>query len=427
MRLLTHELARVKRSHGIRRDVPARGQCPRPERYREAVARPIRDAMTLAVGTELTTGSTRDTNSGELARELTTLGVTVRRTMALPDDLDIVHGAFSDALAEADLVVSTGGLGPTPDDLTREAIAAACDLVPFVDVDTESWLRTLFARRGIKMPEANLKQAWLIEGAQILPNGHGTAPGWWVERPDGRLLVALPGPPREMWPMWREHALPRLQALRPGIQRATRTLRLSGIGESALVAEIGETILRAENPQVATYARADAVDIVVRATSDGARSAPELVDEAVAQLYERVGEHVFAEGDDGWPEAITNRLAGRTLAIVESGTAGQVTALLGGAPFLLHSELVIGCADVVAAAERARDLHNADIGLAVEATERRGHMRVLIAVAGRGEPVEMERTAFQAGAEGRRRAALAACGALWQLLANGRDREVPVS
>src|SRR5687767_3964873 len=123
--------------------------------------RAIESAIVLAVGSELTTGATRDTNSGDLARDLTLLGVRVLRTQALPDDLAIATAAFAEALATADLVVSTGGLGPTPDDLTREAIAAACGLEPRVDEELLAWIRGLFERRGMKMPEANTKQAWL--------------------------------------------------------------------------------------------------------------------------------------------------------------------------------------------------------------------------------------------------------------------------
>ena len=142
-------------------------------------------AELLSIGTELTVGDTRDTNAGELARSLTSLGVRVLRLTALPDDLASVTAAFSDGLSRADMVVSTGGLGPTPDDLTREAIAAACDETVAVDPATEAWLRELWTRRGIPFPELNLKQAWLIPSAEALPNPNGTAPGWFVRRPAG--------------------------------------------------------------------------------------------------------------------------------------------------------------------------------------------------------------------------------------------------
>ena len=133
--------------------------------------RTILQAELLAIGSELTVGETRDTNSGELAASLTTEGVGVLRMTALPDDLATVRAAFEAALERADLVVSTGGLGPTPDDLTRESIAAAVGESVTVDPDLESWLRGLFERRGNSFPAANLKQAWVLPSATPIPNG----------------------------------------------------------------------------------------------------------------------------------------------------------------------------------------------------------------------------------------------------------------
>lgn len=383
----------------------------------------IETAVILAVGTELTTGSTRDTNSGELAGELTALGVRVLQTVALPDDLATVTHAFADAMQRSELVVSTGGLGPTPDDLTREAIAAACGLEPAVDPELEAWLRGLFERRGIMMPDANRKQAWLIEGASALPNKRGSAPGWYVERPDGRVIVALPGPPREMWPIWRDEALPRLTERRLGVGRASRTLRLTGVGESALVDLIGEGVLRASSPQVATYARADAVDVVVSAESPDRSEAARMVEEMIGLLRTRIGQYVFAEGDQTWADALGSRLEGRTLATVEIGTAGQLQALLGNADYLLFGELVRAHADVTHAAtdlghyaQRVREVGGADIGLALFAREARGDTHVRIAVATPDDVTEHQRVVFLGGDDGRRRAALAACAVLWGLL-----------
>ena len=142
--------------------------------------RPIRTAELLSIGSEITVGETRDTNAGELARSLTGLGIAVGRIQAVPDDLATVRDAMTTAVGRADLVVSTGGLGPTPDDLTREAIAAAVGEEPVVDPGLERWLRELWSRRGIPFPEMNLKQAWLLPSATALPNPNGTAPGWSV-------------------------------------------------------------------------------------------------------------------------------------------------------------------------------------------------------------------------------------------------------
>ena len=181
-------------------------------------------AELLSIGTELTVGETRDTNAGELARALTDLGVRVGRMTALPDDLAIVTEAFTAGLARADLVISTGGLGPTPDDLTREAIAAACGETVAVDPDLEAWLRELWRRRDMPFPELNLKQAWRIPSSEALANPNGTAPGWFVSRPDGRIIVALPGPPKEMRPMWADEVMPRL--------------RERGLGDGSRVADL---------------------------------------------------------------------------------------------------------------------------------------------------------------------------------------------
>ena len=172
-----------------------------PDRPTSPSVRPIRTAELLAIGTELTVGETLDTNSGELARSLVAHGVSVLRVANLPDDLAVVVEALRTALARADLVVTTGGLGPTPDDLTREAVAMVCGEDLVIDEGTLALLRELWARRGQPFPEVNTKQAWRTASATVLANPNGTAPGWWVDRPDGRLIVTLPGPPREMRPL----------------------------------------------------------------------------------------------------------------------------------------------------------------------------------------------------------------------------------
>src|SRR6476620_416909 len=159
---------------------------PSPER------RQLVTAEIVSIGSELTVGETRDTNAGELARALTLEGVTIGRITAVPDRLDVVSAVFAEALERVDLVVSTGGLGPTPDDLTRESIAAAFGETPVVDPSIEAWLRELWRRRDQPFPELNLKQAWLIPSAEALPNPNGTAPGWFVRPDDGAVVVALP-------------------------------------------------------------------------------------------------------------------------------------------------------------------------------------------------------------------------------------------
>ncbi|MDP9482316.1 MAG: molybdopterin-binding protein [Chloroflexota bacterium] len=382
-------------------------------------SRELLSAEILSVGSELTVGETRDTNAGELARSLTQAGVRVGRLQGLPDDLEAVSEAFRTALDRADIVVSTGGLGPTPDDLTREAIAAACGEEPMVDPDIEAWLHALWDRRGLPFPAINLKQAWRIPSATAIPNGNGTAPGWWVERPDGRVIVALPGPPREMRPMWLEWVLPRLRPLGLGADVAQTTYRLAGIGESMVADVLGEAFLRTTNPIVATYARQDAVDVRISARTAGDNTAEELLAAAATEVRARLGNHIWATGETTWSEAIGARLAelGWTLATVEVGTGGTLAVLLGPVPWLTLAEVRSGLTGTLVDAARAiRKAPGADVGLAVRARPRAGDTAVSVAIVTPTGSHRESRLAFLAGEQGRHRAALAVADTLLKRL-----------
>jgi len=315
-----------------------------------------------------------------------------------------------------DLVITTGGLGPTPDDATREGIAAAVGEKPVVDPDLEAWLRDIWSRRSLPFSDVNLKQAWLIPSATAMGNPHGTAPGWWIEHQD-RIIIALPGPPRELRPMWHEHALPRLQQRGLGVDRAAETLRLTGIGESMVVDLIGKELLEAENPRIATYARADAVDVRVSAVGVGSQSAAALVEASIASLSPRIDPYLFARGDDGWPTALAGRIGARRLATAEVGTAGYLGLLLGTAPFLLGAEQRHD--RQATAAWLASDIRlrlGADIGLAVVAHETDEDMRVEVALDIARHVTTATSSVFRGGDTGRRRAANAAAAELWRRL-----------
>lgn len=381
--------------------------------------RPLATAEMLAVGAELLAGETRDTNSGEIAGYLTGLGVEVSRMTQLPDDREVIATAVSEALGRVDLVVTSGGLGPTPDDLTREGIADALGQKPQVAPEIEAWLRDLWAKRDLPFSTVNLKQAWLIPAALALPNPNGTAPGWWVEHGE-QVVIALPGPPRELRPMWFEQALPRLHERGLGIDRAAHTLRLTGIGESTVVDLIGKDLLEHLNPRMATYARADSVDVRISATSSAGISAERMVEEAVAALSPRIDAYVFAHDDETWPDALARRLGSRQLALIESGTGGYLGMLLGSAPFLRHAEsdrVAPGDATSLAAQIRARS--GADVGLAALARESGDDMWVDVAVDTGVRNWDISHSVFRGGDAGRRRAANAAAAELWRGLAEG--------
>jgi nicotinamide-nucleotide amidase len=419
--------------------------------------RPIHTAELVAVGSELTVGETRDTNSGELARALTEQGVEVARMTALQDDLAIVSDAIRSALGRSDLIVTTGGLGPTPDDLTRESIATAVAETPTVDPDLEAWLRRLFERRGMPFPDANLKQAWRIPSATSIPNDNGTAPGWWVDRPDGRVVVALPGPPRELRPMWSGWVLPRLRERGLGQDAVVVTLRTTGLGESMIAQRLGRLLDRDANPTVATYARHDAVDIRISARpgagpspgettgpgggpgpgeSTGPRDgtgngdgpgngdAAALAAATEAAVLERIGDHVWGRGELTWADAIGERLAARhwRLAVVEIGTRGSLATLLGeglGDRLALaealpadHKPAGTGRIQLPALAQRVRQAGGAEVGLAVRVTTRGADLAVSIAIADPEGTHAERRLAFLGGQMGRTRAALLAAAVL---------------
>lgn len=393
-----------------------------PEPTDRPAPRPILVAELLAVGTELTVGETTDTNSGTLARSLVAHGVTVARISDLPDDLDVVTEALHTALARADLVVTTGGLGPTPDDLTREAVAAVCGETLAVDEGSLAWLRELWARRRLPFPETNVKQAWLIPSATALPNGNGTAPGWWVDRPDGRVIVNLPGPPRELRPMWETEVLPRLAARGVGADSVVRTLRLTSIGESQVAERLGEALLRAANPIVATYARHEAVDVRISARGAGGRSAQDLADEAETAVLAVLGDNVWARGETSWAGAIEAILEARgwTLATVEHGTQGALVGLLRGMARLRRAEVIDEATptevDDVAEAARVRAAAGADVGLAIRGTPAAGDMHVDIGIALPGGTHRERKLAFLRGSRGADRAAIASASVLLAVL-----------
>jgi nicotinamide-nucleotide amidase len=372
----------------------------------------------------------------------------VARIQALPDRLDTVRDAFAGALAEADLVISTGGLGPTPDDLTREAIAAALDETPEIQPDLEAWLRGLWERRNLPFSPLNLTQAWLIPSATAIPNPNGTAPGWWVDAPGGRVIVAMPGPPREMRPMWTDWVLPRLAERGLGAGVEIRTLRLTGIGESQVAQLLGEPMLRASNPVVATYARAEAVDIRISATAEpgsgtsAGRTAAELVDETERAVLTIVEPYVWARGETTWALALDARLAalGWRLAIAEIGTRGALGALLAEMDRLLMAEShgdsgstasptgsgmgydpasttdneVDDALPVLARTLRARS--GAEVALAMRVTARGEDSAVELAVESPDGGHHERRLAFLRGTMGRNRAAITAAALLLERL-----------
>lgn len=287
-------------------------------------------AELIAIGTELLLGEIVDSNTAWLAGQLANRGVDVYWSQRVGDNLGRATAAISQALQRSDLVVTVGGLGPTEDDLTREAIAAAVHETPAVDPALESHLRAWFAGRGVRMPDMNVKQAWLIPSSAPLPNALGTAPGWLVRR-GHRMLVALPGPPREMERMWTEEALPRMGLPKSALFR--RTYKTSGIGESTVAERLGN-LLSAASPSVATYARADGVQVRVAAKGVAIEDAMRAAAPALEAVERALGDVIWGVDDDRMADVVRRRLLerGATLSTMESLTGGLLGSELASVP-----------------------------------------------------------------------------------------------
>ena len=223
-------------------------------------------AEIISVGTEILLGEITDTNSQYLAARLPAIGIDLYHQSTVGDNLARLSEAIERGLARSDVLIITGGLGPTDDDLTREAIADVLGETMFVDSEAENRLRAFFTARGVSFPERNVKQTMLIPSATAIPNPRGTAPGWWVEKND-KYIVAMPGPPAEMQRMWEHEVEPKLAQLAGAGVLVSRVLKTIGVGESH-VDEMIAPLLNSANPSIGVYAKPDGVHIRLAAKAD---------------------------------------------------------------------------------------------------------------------------------------------------------------
>ena len=348
-------------------------------------------AEILSIGTELLMGELVDTNSSYLASELAKLGIEVRWVTKVGDDPDRLHEAIERAFRRSDVTLTSGGLGPTSDDLTRETIARVCGETMTVQDDLLEHLRGLFANRGFPMPETNVKQATLIPSAEAISNPMGTAPGWWVER-DGSVIVAMPGPPREIQRMWANEVAPRLKERNTGIAIATRNLKTFGISEGGLD-EILSPLFKSENPLLGIYSKQDGIHLRAIATAATDAEAAALIAPMEAEIRCIIGDDAIWGYDDETPESKTIALLkseGLTLGVIEGFTGGLLCNNLTeveGSDATLNGGVVAGNTDALARlgasaeiigkhgaasaeaaqdmASAAREMFGADVGIGV--------------------------------------------------------------
>jgi nicotinamide-nucleotide amidase len=327
----------------------------------------LRTAEIIAVGSELVTPDRIDTNSLWLTARLNELGIDVRTKAVVGDHRDDLATVFTQAIARADVVVTTGGLGPTDDDLTREVVAGALGLALVEDADILAGLRERFAKRRMAMPEINRRQAQVPGGATVLANRHGSAPGLWIEHGE-KVAVLLPGPPREIHPMWQADVLPRLEGRTGGRRLRRRVLKITGRAESQVdeVAEPVYTPLRRQSILIETTILATPGQIELHLSSSG-RDVPAIdraLDEAVVRLADALGSVVFSV-DGRQLEAVVGDLLrerGWRIAAAESCTGGLLLGRLTEIPG--SSAWVIGGVVAYANDVKTRELGVPDAMLA---------------------------------------------------------------
>ena len=289
-------------------------------------------AEILSIGTELLMGELTDLNASWIASRLPALGIQLRWVSIIGDDLDMLAEAFTRGLQRSDIIFTTGGLGPTQDDLTREAVAKSFGEEPTVQEDVLRDLEQYFQARGAPMPAHNVKQAHLIPSARFIPNRNGTAPGWWAEK-NGGIIVSMPGPPGEMHPIWEEEVEPRLRELVTEEVTVTRNIKTMGLSESA-IDEIISEYFGLENPYLGIYSKADGIHlrIIARAADTGA--AWDMINPVADGIEERLGPYVWGYDDETPEQAVGQILKerGLTLATMESCTGGFLVNCITDVP-----------------------------------------------------------------------------------------------
>jgi nicotinamide-nucleotide amidase len=305
----------------------------------------MRDAEIIAVGSELLTPERVDTNSLYLTGQLNALGIEVRRKLVVGDDRVLLAAAVRQALGQVGIVILTGGLGPTLDDVTRDAVAEALGRNLVFRQDLLDGLTERFARLNRKMADNNRRQTFVVEGAEPLPNPRGTAPGQWLDV-DGRIVMLLPGPPHELKAMFTNECQPRLAARLPAQVIRTRFFRVACMGESDLDQLIAPVYKNYTNPATTILAGAGDIQIHLRARGETEQEAEDLLNAVGPAIEQLLGERIYSR-NGGSLEAVVGdllRARGSTLSVAESCTGGllgeRITSVAGSSDYFLGGFLV---------------------------------------------------------------------------------------
>ena len=294
-------------------------------------------AEIISIGDELTSGQRLDTNSQWLSQQLGLLGIRVMFHTTIADDMDANITAFRQASQRVDLVICTGGLGPTADDLTRQAIAEAMQLELVQDTDAMEHIEQLFRRRGRAMPESNHLQSMFPKGSTVVPNPHGSAPGidLTVQSQPARScrIFALPGVPAEMKEMWEQTVLGAIEAMLPESSQTICHYRLKcfGVGESDLEQMLPDLVRRGRQPSVGITVSKATITLRISAAGESEEACRSTMQPTIETIHECLGDLVFGNEDDELQHAVARALAarGETLCSIEWGTGGILAGWLG--------------------------------------------------------------------------------------------------
>jgi nicotinamide-nucleotide amidase len=290
-------------------------------------------AEIIAIGSELLTPYRTDTNSLWLTDRLNSVGIQVQLKTVVGDDEAILEESVRDAMRRSEVIISTGGLGPTEDDITRKVFARVLGRQLTLDYAVLEQIRERFASRGYQMTPNNERQALIPHGATVLPNPNGTAPGIKIQQ-DGKLIVLLPGPPRENQPMFNDFVMTDLERMSRGVRISTQVLKVTGLGESALDDMIAPIYKEYANPVTTILFTDSEIEIHLRASAETGARAEELVEELTDKLVQRLGYYLYSTHDESLEEVVGHqlRLKQFTIATAESCTGGLIAERLTRIP-----------------------------------------------------------------------------------------------
>ena len=282
----------------------------------------------LSIGTEILLGDIVNTNAAFLSRRLAAMGMNLYRQSVVGDNLGRVVAAISESFSRADMIITTGGLGPTEDDLTKEAVAEYFGLKMILDEKSADALRLFFEKLGRPMTENNMRQAYFPEESIIVKNDRGTAPACIVEK-DGKVIIVLPGPPREMSYVFENEIEPYLSKFNDSVIKSL-TLKMFGIGESKMEDSVKDLIFKYSNPTIAPYAKTGESELRISAKAASEEEASALIKPVESEIRQRLGEFIYGTNSDSLASVLVQKCREKniTFASAESCTGGMISSMI---------------------------------------------------------------------------------------------------